>query len=401
MERLARPFTIVLLTAAIAAAGAACASDGGDIVVGPDRPLPETTTTSLPEVQPLLGLSLETLATGLDSPVAIAAAPGIDDLFIVERTGKLVTLSSGGASAVLDLTSSIGWENEEQGFLGFAVHPDFPSAPHGYAIYTNNDRDVIVSSFEWTGAVFDRSSESEILTVPQPHKYHQGGGIIFGPRGYLWMSFGDGGGIGDSYGNGQNLETLNGSILRIDVDNGTPYALPPDNPFIGEDGARPEIWAFGLRNPWRITIDGDHLIIADVGQYEAEEIDVVATSDPGANFGWPIMEGDLCYEADTCDDTGFEPPALVIDRHRTCAVIGGPVYRGAAIPELNGHYVYADYCTGWIRTTPFTDGMFGEITDWEDELDGLEFITTFSEDLDGELILATIDGDIHRIIPDR
>lgn len=401
MHPTARILTALTSIVFVAVLAASCASEGTDIPIGPRRDTPATSSTTLPDVAPLKGLSLELVVSGLDSPVAIAPAPAIEELFVVQRTGRLVTLSSGGASTVLDLTSAIGWENEEQGFLGFAVHPMFPARPMGYAVYTNLDHDVIVSSFAWTGGVFDRSTEHELLIVPQPHKYHQGGGILFGPRGDLWLSFGDGGGIGDPYGNGQNPATLNGTIVRIDVDNGDPYALPPDNPFLERAGARPEVWAYGLRNPWRFTIDGQKLIVVDVGQYEAEEINVADTSAGGVNFGWPVMEGLGCYEAESCDDSGFEPPALAIGRDRTCAVIGGPVYRGTAIPELHSHYVFGDYCVGWVRTTPFIDGAFGEITDWERDLDGLEFITTFGEDLDGEILVVTLGGEVHRIVPVR
>lgn len=399
MTRSAR--ILITLAFALALVAGACSDDPGGISIGPERPLPEIPPTSLPEVAPLAGLSLEAIATGLSEPVAVSAAPGIDEMFIVERTGRLVTASSEGATAVLDLTSAIAWEVNEQGFLNFAAHPDFPTNPLGYAIYTNLEFDVVVSSFEWTGSVFDRSSEKEILIVTQPHKWHQGGGMVFGPKGYAWLSFGDGGGIGDRYENGQNTETLNGTIIRLDLDNGEPYALPPDNPFLDTEGAQPEIWAYGLRNPWRFAVDGSTIIIADVGQEDAEEINVASTEDGGLNFGWSVMEGNECFDAETCDRSGLTPPHEVLDRDNACAIIGGPVYRGTSIPELHGHYVFSDYCRGWIRSAPLVDGELGEIQDWEPHLGRLGNVSTLGIDQNGELVVALLDGTVSRIVPER
>ena len=379
----------------------ACSEDTDGPTMGPERTSTTTTTAPLPEVAPLTGLDIEVIASDLDEPVALGPAPGIDELFIVQRTGRLVTASSGGTSAVLDLTSDIAWEVNEQGFLNFAVHPSFPDTPLGYAIYTNRDFDVVVSSFEWTGAVFDKSSEREILIVPQPHKWHQGGGMLFGPYGNLWLSFGDGGGIGDRFDNGQNPKTLNGTILRIDVDNGDPYAYPPDNPFLDRDEGLPEIWAYGLRNPWRFAIDGSTIIIADVGQETAEEINVASIHDGGLNFGWSVMEGFGCYDAEACDDTGMTAPVVALDRDTSCAIIGGPVYRGVAIPEMHGHYVFADYCRGWIRSMPLVDGQLGEMVDWEPQLGRLGNVAVVGTDQDGELVVTLLDGTVGRIVPVR
>jgi hypothetical protein len=341
---------------------------------------------------------LEPLATGLDHPVSIAPAPGIETTFVVERSGRVSTLQSAGSEVVLDITARVGWEISEQGFLGFAVHPSFPHDPRGFAVYTNVDEDVVVASFDWSPeGIFDTTSEQFILKVPQPHFYHQGGGITFGPDGYLWLSFGDGGGIGDSYENGQNPHTLNGTVVRIDVDSAHPYAIPPTNPFVWGSGGAPEVWAFGLRNPWRITVDRDTIFIADVGQQSEEEINVAPTSGGGLNFGWPVMEGTLCYEADTCEGDALTPPTLTITRERACAVIGGPVYRGVDIVELHGHYVFGDHCFGWMRSAPVTDGDLGLVVDWEPMLGKIGNITTFGLDHHGELIVATLDGEVFRI----
>ncbi len=390
----------MLGVAAFSMLTASCAASAM-IEVAPGREPPTTTTVTLPALPELQGLTAVPIATGLSEPVSIAPAAGVDDSFIVERTGRILTLSSAGTEPVLDLTSAIAWEVNEQGLLGFAVHPSFPDDPRGFAVFTDRSKDLVVASFTWADGRFDESTRTTVLEVPQPHKYHQGGGIAFGPAGYLWMSFGDGGGIGDSYGNGQDPTTLNGSIVRIDVDHGQPYALPPDNPFIDSDDGAGEVWAYGLRNPWRFAIDGDWIVIADVGQYAAEEINVVPISEGGHNFGWPILEADECFDADTCDATGTTPPELIVPHERTCAIIGGPVYRGKVIPELHGHYLYGDFCVGWIRSAPLTDGSLGQVTDWESELDDLGQITSIDADHTGELVVSTIGGDVYRIVPDR
>ena len=391
---------MVLLGSALLAA---CSSDAapGEIAVVPDRATTTTTAAPPATVEDLAGLATEVLATGISEPVAIASAPAIEETFVVERTGRLVTLSSGGSSAVLDLTSLIGWEVNEQGFLGFAVHPEFPSDPRGFAAYTDTAEDLVIESFVWTGAVFDKSSRTEVLMVDQPHKYHQGGGLVFDDSGTLFISLGDGGGGGDKRGNGQNTDTLLGTIVRIDVDAGEPYAIPETNPFVGAENGRAEIWAYGLRNPWRIAFDGDRLVVVDVGEDGGDEINVVPADAAGLNYGWPIMEGEACFTEPDCDPSGTVAPAHVIARERTCAVIGGPVYRGAAIPELRGHVLFGDFCVGWIRSALVLDTGLGPIRNWEPDLGTLGMITTFGLDAEGELLVATIEGEIHRIVPVR
>ncbi len=396
-----------VLTAAIGAAIVlltACSGDAGsgEIPVVPDRPTTTTTIAATAEdVEPLASLDTEIVASGLSEPVAIASAPALDETFVVERTGRLVTLSSGGSSAVLDITSRVGWEVNEQGFLGFAVHPSFPDDPRGFAAYTNLDRDLVIESFAWNGRVFDISSRTPVLVVEQPHKYHQGGGLVFDDSGTLFISLGDGGGGGDKRRNGQNTETLLGTIVRIDVDAAEPYAIPETNPFVGSEEGRSEIWAYGLRNPWRIAFDAGQLIVVDVGDAGGDEINVVPADAPGLNYGWSIVEGDACFRDPGCDMTGFVEPAHVIERTRTCAVIGGPVYRGSAIPELHGHLVFGDFCVGWVRSAEVVPGGLGPIVSWEPDIGTLGMITTFGTDADGELLVATIEGEIHRFVPVR
>ena len=224
-----------------------------------------TTSTTLPNLPLLQGLGLDLVAGGLDEPVSITTSPSAGVTFVVERTGKVFSLTSEPHEVVLDITEKVGWKISEQGFLGFILHPDFPNDARAFAFYTNLNEDVVVSSFAWTeSGGFDPASEIEILEIEQPHHFHQGGGMVFGPAGYLWIAFGDGGGNGDRYRNGQNLSTLKGTVARINIDGVEPYAVPSTNPFaLNDEGAR-EIWAYGLRNPWRITIDRDLVFIADV-----------------------------------------------------------------------------------------------------------------------------------------
>ena len=391
------------LAIAVTLLTAACGATPDD-AFGPDRGSTTTSTTiALPEFDPLSGLSTEVVATELEEPVTIAASAILETTFVGERTGYVTAINSDGQHRVLNATDLVGWDINEQGFLGIALHPEFPADPRIFAFYTDKDRDVVVSSFTWDGEAFDPDSVVEILHVPQPHKYHQGGGIVFGPQGHLWLSFGDGGGIGDKYDNGQNPFSLQGTIVRIDVEveGEAEYMIPPSNPFAEGGEGDPLVWAFGLRNPWRITIDGNQLFIADVGQYNAEEINVVAIDDGGGNYGWPIMEGNGCYEAEACETAGLRPPTLEVNRESTCAIIGGPVYRGTVIPELHGHYIYGDFCTGWVRSVKVFDGDLSEPVDWTEDVGRLGQISTFGTDPSGEILLATLNGTLYRIVPLR
>ena len=245
----------------------------------------------------------------------------------------------------------------------------------------------------------DATSELVLLEVPQPFSNHNGGMIAFGPDGFLYGGVGDGGSGGDPQGNGQDLGTLLGSILRIDVRGasaGAPYRVPPDNPFVGVDGARDEIWAYGLRNPWRFSFDpatGD-LWAADVGQADREEIDLVL---PGRNYGWNTMEGTNCFLTADCDRTGLEPPVVEYGHGLGCSVTGGYVYRGAAVPALSGVYVYADFCTGRIWGFRPTDlGVSGPV-----QLLQAPFqVSSFGTDSLGELYVLGFDGGVYRFVGD-
>lgn len=242
-------------------------------------------------------------------------------------------------------------------------------------------------------------SSKLILTVAQPFANHKGGLNLFGPDGMLYIGLGDGGNAGDPLGNGQNRGTLLGKILRIDVDRGDPYSVPADNPFVGQQGARGEIWAYGLRNPWRFAFDrpGGLLFIADVGQARFEEVDVVAANRGGVNYGWNIMEGVSCFNSSSCNQQGLELPVITYDRSGgACSITGGFVYRGASLPEIAGHYFYSDYCAGFLKSFRYQNGSAVEQRVWD--VGSIGSITSFGEDAAGELYMTSSSGRVYRIV---
>jgi hypothetical protein len=342
-------------------------------------------------------LRLELITDGLAEPVALANRRGDDRVYVAERLGRVVIVEDGTilADPFLDLSEIVYGPISEQGLLGLTFDR---GGDRLFVLYTDDSGAVQVVAYHVAGDSVVADSATPILTVEQPHIYHQGGGIAFGPDGYLWIGLGDGGRIGDPDGHGQNRASLLGSIVRLDVDARTPYAVPPDNPFVTNESAAHELWAYGLRNPWRFTFDGGLIYIADVGQYEREEINVVPIDAAGSNFGWSIREGDLCFETENCDTEGLVEPTLVLPHQRLCAIVGGPVYRGEAIPELEGHYFYADYCVGWVRSLVFDGREVIAEHDWEADLGLPGHITTFGTDASGEMLVATQEGQLHRIV---
>ena len=300
------------------------------------------------ELQPAVG--------GLDRPLGIAnAADGSNRLFILEKAGRIRLVLGGQLQpeSFLDIRDRVGSSANEQGLLGLAFHPRFPENGLLFVNYTDRDGDTVVSRFSISGVdQVDPASEAVLLRLDQPAGNHNGGHLVFGPDGYLYIGMGDGGAAGDRFGNGQNGQTLLGAMLRLDVDAAQPYGVPPDNPFVGNSAVLDEIWAVGLRNPWRYSFDretGD-LYIGDVGQSAYEEINFQVSGSPGGeNYGWPIMEGLHCYPADQpCDRIGLVSPIGEYDHGQGCSVTGGYVYRGRAFPLLSGVYVFGDYCSGRI-----------------------------------------------------
>jgi glucose/arabinose dehydrogenase len=362
--------------------------------VAPDGP----TTTVVASPAPLVDVQirLETVATA-DSPTAMATRAGTTDLYVAEKEGRVRVLepSSGTLSdPILDISDDVS-ATGERGLLGLAFSPD---GARLYVSYTNDDGDTRLDEYVMDGARPDGDTRRRILAVDQPYPNHNGGAVLFGPDGMLWFGLGDGGSGGDPDDNAQDVDTLLGSILRIDVrgrDEGE-YSIPPDNPF-ASGGGRPEIWLYGLRNPWRFTFDratGD-LWIGDVGQNEVEEVDVLRAPDPGrgANLQWPLREGFRRFRGES--PAGSIGPIHDYGRSDgSCSVVGGYVYRGSEIPALQGVYVFGDYCEGTMR------GLFTAGGDIESHGLGAQkgSLSSFGEDASGELYVLSLDGTISRIV---
>jgi glucose/arabinose dehydrogenase len=346
-----------------------------------------------------LDLVLVEVASGLSRPVHVAAPAGDDRLFIVEKKGTVRILRDGRVEPTpfLDIGDLVTGGNE-QGLLSIAFHPSFDQNGLFFIDYTDGSGDTRVVRYA-VGADPDRAdagSASLVLEVPQPRSNHNGGHILFGPDGMLYVALGDGGGAGDTFHTGQDRTSLLGTILRLDVDSGTPYAIPPDNPYAGHASFRPEIWAWGLRNPWRLDIDvaTGLLYIADVGQNRIEEVDMAPLGAGGLNYGWSLMEGTECFGGGSCDSSGLEPPVLEYGHDQGCSVTGGVVYRGEAIPDLQGHYVYSDYCSDWIRSFRWMSGELTDVTEWGATASR---VTSYGRDGFGEVYLTTDGGQVYRI----
>lgn len=349
-------------------------------------------------------LALEVVTDQVTSPVGLASAPGdASRLFIVEKSGRVRVVQNGilASEPFLDITALTSTDGE-RGLLGLAFHPDYAVNRHVFVYYTDNAGDTRVARY--TAATPDQAdpgSAEIILAVDQPYSNHNGGHVAFGPDGYLYVALGDGGDGGDPDGNGQELGTLLGAIVRLDVDGGSPYAVPSDNPFVGTAGASPEIWAYGLRNPWRFSFDraNGNLFIGDVGQGRLEEISVQrAGSGGGENFGWNVMEGTECFGAGSCDASGLTMPVYEYDHDDGCSVTGGYVYRGAALPQLAGRYFFGDFCSGFVRSFRYEGGSAVDVQDHTEDLGVIGGLASFGEDVDGELYLVDIEGVVYRLV---
>jgi len=369
---------------------------------------PTTTTTPTTTVppDPLRGLAIEIIATDLDRPNYVTSPPGDDRLFVTERKGGIAIIENDALrpERFIDLSDRVRAFGIEQGLLGLTFHPDYATNGLFYVYFTDADdhnrlQELSVDPADPYRA--DPDSTREILFIehaPYTEGRHNAGMLQFGPDGYLYISVGDG---GKASIHAQDPGTLRGAILRIDVDSGDPYAIPPDNPFADGSGA-PEVWAFGLRNPWRFSIDSvtETIYIGDVGQERWEEIDAVPLAPAGYNFGWIDMEGSHCYTS-RCDEGDPVLPVVDYSHDVGCSVTGGWVYRGGAIPELRGHYFYADWCFGWVRTFELVDGEATSQQDWADDLSDLRQPSGFGVDDEGEIYVATWTGIVARIVPVR
>ena len=351
--------------------------------------------------------ALELVASGLSSPVYVTAPPGdAQRIFVVELTGTIKIIKNAVLleTPFLDLQSVVS-TGGEQGLFSMAFHPNYAQNGEFFVDYTDSNGDTRVDRYRASSDpdVADAGSVELIITAAQPFSNHNGGQLDFGPDGMLYIALGDGGSGGDPLGNGQDLSTLLGTILRIDVDGGTPFAIPGDNPFVGDPAARDEIWAYGLRNPWRFAFDREtrDLYIADVGQSSLEEVNVQpAASGGGENYGWNIMEGSACFSPSSgCDQTGLVLPTLEYSHTDGCSITGGYVYRGTAIPVLAGHYLYADFCAGWVKSFRFEGGQAVDLRDWSGDLSPGVQVASFGQDAQGKLYIMTLGGSLYRIAP--
>lgn len=411
---------------------AACAPDGNDSVVsGPDvtfattpgttpitapstaattEPVTtqgaDTTDASVTTVAPAATVALTAdqvaltpFVGDLTSPVDLAWRKGDATLFVVLQAGSIVPIRDGVAgTAVLDISGSIA-SGGEQGLLGLAFHPTEPLA---YVNYTNENGDTVIAEYAVAAdGIFDPTSARVVLTIDQPYGNHNGGEVVFGPDGYLYIGMGDGGSANDPERRALNVGQLLGKILRINpVANGDqPYTVPADNPFLGIEGARPEIWSVGVRNPWRFNFDretGD-LWIGDVGQGEWEEIDLARAADGagrGVNFGWSAWEGTHRFNNDQAD-AGVTMPIFEYPHGAAgCSVSGGDVYRGAAVPSLVGWYLFSDYCSGIVTALQATDGaLTGHL-----ELGTVAGVSAICAGPDGEMyVLSLNDSTVYRV----
>lgn len=355
-----------------------------DTATPPPTEIPTTNASQFPDPA---GFQWQLIASGLTRPVDLQSAfDGSGRLFIIEKYGAIRIFKDGFVlqEPFLNIADRVNDERNEMGLLGLAFHPDFEQNGYFYVNYTGQGGHTRISRFQASGDTADPNSETVLMVINQPFPNHNGGAVVFGPDGYLYLGLGDGGSGGDPMKNGQNTNSMLGKILRIDVNSGDPYAIPTDNPFGNE------VWAYGLRNPWRISFDqatGD-LWIGDVGQNEWEEIDFLPAGSPGgANFGWSVMEGSHGYDGGV--DLSMLLPVAEYNHEFGCSITGGHVYRGS-MPEWNGVYLYGDYCSGIIWGIINVSGQWQNQTLFD--VDGT--ITSFGQDEAGEIYYLSDNGNV-------
>jgi glucose/arabinose dehydrogenase len=349
--------------------------------------------------QPSGTIRLEQVDGRFKNPVYLASPPGDSRLFIVEQAGRIRIVKNGEAlpQPFLDIADRVK-SGGEQGLLSVAFHPDYRTNGFFYVNFTDRSGNTRVERFKVSANpdVADAASSKLVIGIDQPYANHNGGLVMFGPDGMLYIGMGDGGSGGDPHGNGQNRNALLGKILRLDVSS-EPYGIPVGNP---RTGGRAEIWAAGMRNPWRFAFDRQSgmLYVADVGQNEIEEIDVESATEPGLNYGWNIMEGDHCYRSSSCDREGLVMPKVTYNHSGgACSVTGGFVYRGRRIPSLVGNYFYSDYCAGWLKSFRMVNGAVTDRREWKTS-ETLGHVVSFGEDAYGELYILTEGGKVLKIV---
>lgn len=372
-------------------------SSGGSPSSNHDRTQAVASTTTPTRRPAHVDVRLVRVAT-LDQPLALAVRPDDPTLYVAEKTGRIVAIRDGHVDRrpVLDLSKEVSL-GSEQGLLGLAFSPD---GRFLYVNFTDVNGDTRIDEFAMVDGRPDLASRREILSVDQPYSNHNGGNLVFGPDGYLYIGLGDGGSGGDPHGNGQSLSTLLGKMLRISPrpSGDAPYGIPPDNPFVGQANAWPEIWAYGLRNPWRYSFDRktEDLWLGDVGQSAWEEVDFQpADSAGGENYGWNLVEGSHRFEGEAAPGSVL-PVYEYSHDEGGCVVTGGYVYRGSAIPGLRGIYVFADFCVGQLEGLRVRDGKVVEHIQLGPTV---QSVTSFGEDASGELYVMSLEGGLFRLEP--
>lgn len=344
------------------------------------------------------GVALQTVVTGLTDPVYVThAGDRSGRLFVVEQAGVIRIIKDGRllSRPFLDIRNRVV-SGGEMGLLSVAFHRQYERNGRFFLNYTANRGGLktIIAEYRASSPDIADTDERMLLEIAQPYPNHNGGLNKFGPDGMLYIGMGDGGSARDPHNNGQRLDTLLGKMLRIDVDGGTPYRVPPDNPFVNRAGARDEIWAYGVRNPWRFSFDraNGRLFVGDVGQNAWEEIDLV---EKGGNYGWRIMEGAHCHNPQTgCDMSGLGLPIAEYRTSQGCSVTGGYVYRGTRIRELAGRYVFGDYCGGQVWVLTERAGRFRMTL----LMNTSHRISSFGEDEAGELYVVDHSGGVYRLV---
>jgi len=354
-----------------------------------------------------LTLALREVAN-VPGAVFAAAPQGDPRLFIVERAGRIRIVQDGNvlATPFLDISPSVSTQGEG-GLLSVAFDPQYASNGMLFLYYTDLGNNIVIQRHRasFNANLAEIGPGLEIIRIAHPtYTNHFGGLVAFGPDGFLYVGTGDGGGAGDPAGNAQNATALLGKMLRLDVSAATmlqPYTIPPTNPWFNTAGGqRPEIWALGLRNPWRYAFDSGRLYIADVGQDRREEVNLADALQGGVNYGWNVMEGTQCYNATACIQGGLTPPVFEYDHGaggaNGCSITGGYVYRGNAIPALTGHYFYSDYCKGFLKSFVYAAGAVGGQVEWP--VTPVGNVLSFGREGNGELLLIAASGKLYRII---
>lgn len=361
-------------------------------------------------------LMTERVASGLTAPLLVKSPDGDPDRIFIVQQGGLIRIADRNGGGVypdpfLDVSGIIR-SGGERGLLGLAFHPDYWTNGYFYINYTDTNGATNVARYSVSADdpdVADPASGKVLLTIAQPFSNHNGGNVVFGPDGFLYIGMGDGGSGNDPGNRAQNPQELLGKILRIDVDNGDPYGIPADNPFVDDPNTLDEIWAIGVRNPWRWSFDrqtGD-LWIADVGQSAREEVNFQMAASPGGeNYGWRCMEGFNCTGLTGCTCNGPELTLPIYDYSHSnsrCSITGGYVYRGPSNPLLGGTYFFADYCTAEVWSLRYDGSQISEFTDRTAELDpgnglSIDFVSSFGEDGEGELYLVDLTGEVYRVV---